>query len=86
MAKGGRYLCNDVNVTIKKSERQQLEFSRREIELLQLIANGCTLPEQADKMCLGQHTIRSYRKRLYLKLDVHNTAQLLHKAKELNLV
>ena len=86
VADGGRYLCHDVNAVINKSEHRQLEFSRREMELLQLIADGCSLPEQAGKMCLGQHTIRSYRKRLYLKLDVHNTLQLMQKAKELNLV
>jgi DNA-binding NarL/FixJ family response regulator len=39
-----------------------LEFPRREMELLKLIAEGYTLPEQADKMCLSVQTIRSYRK------------------------
>jgi DNA-binding NarL/FixJ family response regulator len=86
VAYGGRYLCDEVHVTIKKSERQQLEFPRREMELLKLIAEGFTLPQQAEKMCLGIQTIRSYRKNLNIKLDAHNTVQLLQKAKELNLV
>ena len=86
VANGGRYLCDEVHQTIQKSERRQLEFSRREMELLKLIAEGYTLPQQAEKMCLGVQTIRSYRKNLNIKLDAHNTVQLLEKAKGLKLV
>jgi DNA-binding CsgD family transcriptional regulator len=63
-----------------------LELTRREMELLQLIAEGKTLPQLADKMCLGVQTIRSYRKNLNIKLSAHNTAQLLQNAKALKLV
>ena len=40
-----------------------LELTRREMELLKLIVEGYTLPEQADKMCPGYHTVRSYRRK-----------------------
>jgi len=63
-----------------------LELTRREMELLQLIVAGYTLPEQVDKMCLGYHTVRSYRQKLNIKLDAHNTAQLVQNARALNLV
>ena len=86
VASGGRYLCNEVNATVQNSERKQLVFTRREMELLQLIAEGYTLAEQAGKMCLGQNTIRSYRQQLNIKLDAHSTVQLVQKAKELKLV
>jgi len=83
---GDRYLCDEVNMTIKKLERSQLKLSRIEMELLQLIAESYSLAEQADKMCLGTNTIRNYRQRLMMKLDVHTTSQLVQKAKELKLV
>ena len=86
VASGNRYLCDEVNTTIKKLERNQLNLSRIEIELLQLIAESYSLAEQADKMCLGANTIRNYRQRLMMKLDVHTTSQLVQKAKELKLV
>jgi len=86
VASGERFLCEEVNVTLKKNESNPMELTRREMELLQLIAKGYTLPELADKMCLGYQTIRSYRKNLNIKLDAHNTAQLLQNAKALNLV
>jgi DNA-binding NarL/FixJ family response regulator len=85
IASGERFLCEEVNVTLKNNESNPMELTRREIELLQLIAEGYTLPEQADKMCLGYHTIRSYRQKLNIKLNAHNTAQLLQNAKDLKL-
>ena len=86
VASGERYLCDEVNKTIKKIEHHQLNLSRIELELLQLIAESYSLAEQADKMCLGVNTIRNYRQRLMMKLDVHSTSQLVQKAKEMKLV
>jgi DNA-binding CsgD family transcriptional regulator len=54
--------------------------------LLQLIAEGYTLPQLADKMYLGINTIRSYRQKLNIKLNAHNTVQLLQNAKVLKLL
>ncbi len=86
VAEGGRFLCEEVNVVLQNHESNPLELTRREMELLRLIAAGYTLPQQADKMCLGYNTIRSYRQKLNVKLDAHNTAQLVQNAKALKLV
>ncbi|MDR0505202.1 MAG: response regulator transcription factor [Dysgonamonadaceae bacterium] len=86
VASGERFLCEEVNATLSKNESNPMELTRRELELLQLIADGLTLPELADKMCLGVQTIRSYRKTLNFKLSAHNTAQLVQNAKALKLV
>jgi DNA-binding CsgD family transcriptional regulator len=63
-----------------------VQLTPREKELLVLINSGLTLPEQADKMCLGVNTIRSYRQKLNIKLGAHNTVQLLQNAKALHLI
>ena len=86
VASGKRFLCHEVNVTINKSELQQIELTRRERDLLLLIMEGCTLTEQAERLHLGQNTIRNYRQKLNVKLDAHNTVQLVQNAKALNLV
>ena len=83
---GQRFLCGEVDMTLQKHESNSLELTRREMELLQLIVEGYTLPELADKMFLGYNTIRSYRKNLNIKLNAHNTAQLVQNAKALNLI
>ena len=86
VASGERFLCDEVNMVIQNYESSPLELTRRELELLQLIVEGYTQPQLADKMCLGVQTIRSYRKNLNIKLGAHNTAQLLQNAKAMKLV
>jgi DNA-binding NarL/FixJ family response regulator len=83
---GERFLCEDVNLTLRKNENNPIELTRREMDLLRLIAEGYTLPQLSDKMCLGVNTIRDYRQKQNIKLNAHNTAQLLQNAKALKLV
>ena len=52
-----------------------VELSERESEVLALIAKGLTNAEIADELYLSIETIKTYVKRLYAKLDVHNRAQ-----------
>ena len=86
VASGKRFLSEDVDVLLKKGDKSKIELTRREQELLRLIAEGYTSMEIADKMYLGYETIRSYRKNLHLKLDAHNTAELTKKALEMRIV
>jgi DNA-binding NarL/FixJ family response regulator len=86
VASGERFLCEEVTVALRKNEDSPMELTRREIELLQLIAEGYTLPQLADKMYLGINTIRSYRQKLNIKLNAHNTVQLLQNARALKLI
>jgi DNA-binding NarL/FixJ family response regulator len=85
VASGKRFLCEEVDILLKKGGKDRIELTRRERELLRLIAEGYTSMEIADKMFLGYETIRSYRKNLHLKLDAHNTAELTKIAIDLRL-
>jgi DNA-binding CsgD family transcriptional regulator len=60
------------------SNEQSLEesLSKREKEVLTLIAKEYTTQEIADELFLSKHTIESYRKNLISKLDVRNLAGL----------
>lgn len=86
VASGEKFLCEISEKTLNTVRNNFMKLTRREMELLELIVEGYTLPELADRMCLGIQTIRSYRKNLNIKLDAHNTAQLIKNAKALNLV
>ena len=86
VASGERYLCSEVERIIHSVEQNRILLTRREMELLQLIAEGLNHQEQADRMSLGLNTIRSYRQQLNFKLEAHNTAQLIQTAKKLNLI
>lgn len=54
------------------------QLSKRETEVLQLIVQGYTSKQIAEQMQVQHETIRTYRKRIYAKLHVHNLVELMH--------
>lgn len=61
-------------------------LTEREQEILQLIANGLSNQEIAEKLFLTVGTIKSYIVNLYGKLQVNRRVQAVTKAKELGLL
>lgn len=57
-------------------------ISEREREILALLAKGYTTAQIADGLCLSPETIKWYRKKLLVKFDVANTAELVTAARE----
>jgi DNA-binding NarL/FixJ family response regulator len=64
---------------------RNVELSDRESEVLALIAQGMTNAEIARELYLSVETVKTYVKRLYAKLDVHNRAQAAVAASNLQL-
>lgn len=60
----------------KKEEQEKVTLTKREIDVITLIAKEYTTQEIADKLFLSKHTIESYRKNLISKLGVRNLAGL----------
>ncbi|MDE3058353.1 MAG: response regulator transcription factor [Bacteroidota bacterium] len=54
-----------------------LRLTKREAEVLRLVAQGLTSREIADKLCLSISTINTHRTNLMQKLDIHETAGLV---------
>ena len=61
-------------------------LSRREAEVLRLLAQGHTHQEVADQLALSIKTVETYRKRLHEKLDLKSRAQLFRFAFESGLL
>jgi two-component system response regulator NreC len=51
-------------------------LTNREREVLQLIAEGHTIKDIAAHLSISEKTIRTHRRHLMNKLDIHNTAEL----------
>ena len=86
VAEGRRFLCDKSSELFRRHAYHPLALSPRERDILKLIVEGLTIHQIADKCCLGYETVRSYYKYLHLKLEVHNTAQLVRRAIEQKLV
>src|SRR6185503_21152585 len=61
-------------------------LTRREKEVLQLIGEGFTNPQIAERLFISPLTLDSHRKNLLNKLNVNNTAALIRLAMEQGLL
>lgn len=61
-------------------------LSHRELELLNLLAQGLQYKEAGPRMGISEHTVHSHVKRIYSKLNVASRSQAVHKARLLGLV
>ena len=86
VASGERFLCDEVEILLKRNANKYIPLTRRERQLLKLIVEGYSNDEIADRMCLAPQTIKGYRSNLTFKLQTQNTAQLVRKAIEERLV
>jgi ATP/maltotriose-dependent transcriptional regulator MalT len=69
------------------ADRPALEpLSRREHEVLHLIAHGMSNQEIADRLVLAQSTVKMHIKRIYRKLQVKNRVQAVELARKHALV
>ena len=61
-------------------------LSERELEVLELIAEGLTNPEIASRLFLSLNTVKAHAHHIYGKLDVHNRTQAVSRARALGLL
>ena len=60
-------------------------LSPREVEVLRLLAGGCTYRGVARRLSISTHTVVSHVKNAYRKLEVHTAASAVMRAIELGL-
>lgn len=63
-----------------------IRLTKREAQLLTLIANGYTDPAIAAELAISKNTVSTHRKKLLKKMDVHNSAHLVKKACMMGLI
>jgi two-component system, NarL family, response regulator DegU len=60
--------------------------SKREIEVLQLIADGCSTPEVANQLYISQKTVKNHLASIYAKLDARDRTQAVLQAVRMGIV
>jgi len=71
---------------LNEIELGRLGISKREHEVLELIAKGLSNQEIADKLFVSLNTVKTHSSNLFLKLEVSRRTQAVQKAKELRLI
>jgi DNA-binding NarL/FixJ family response regulator len=74
------------NVTRKKPAEENINLTKREIEIIKLIADGLTSQQMADRLFISPRTVETHRANLMKKVGVKNAIELVKKAQQLNLL
>ena len=80
------YVSRNENFVLDTSLVSQLELSKRELEILVLLAQGHSNQEIAAKLFVSLSTVKTHIQNLFEKLDVKRRIQAVEKAKRLNLI
>jgi len=76
-------LCDRVRI---KTESGEVFLTRKEIEIVKLIASGLTDKETADKAKIALNTLLTHKKNIYSKLSINSQSQLTLLAVHNNLI
>jgi two-component system, NarL family, response regulator LiaR len=71
---------------VNRAEIESLGISKRELEVLTLIAEGLSNEEIAEQLFVSLNTVKTHTSSIFLKLDVKRRTQAAEKAKRLHLI
>jgi DNA-binding NarL/FixJ family response regulator len=84
---GEKFLSNEAISTVLKNEDSKIPvLTRREKEVLLLIAEGLTNHEIGEKLFISTTTVDTHRKNLLAKFEAKNTATLIRMAAQFKLI
>ncbi|MCJ7662103.1 MAG: response regulator transcription factor [Anaerolineales bacterium] len=81
-------LVTDYDLTAdREKDSKSLEvLSKRELQVLELVAQGLTTPQIAETLGISPKTVARHRERIMNKLDLHSSAKLVKFAIQTGLV
>ena len=79
-------IVNQSDFQFDPKSLEKTGISKREFEVLELMAKGLSNQEIADTLFVSLNTIKTHSSNLFLKLDTKRRTQAIQKAKELGLI
>jgi DNA-binding CsgD family transcriptional regulator len=81
-----KHIMAGPDFVLNRKEADSLRLSNRELEVLQLIADGLSNQQIAERLFVSLNTIKTHTSNLFLKLEVERRTQAIEKAKRLSLI
>ena len=83
-------VASSMLVELRRLDDTELEeervISQREEEVLQLIADGCSTPEVAERLFISQKTVKNHLASIYQKLEARDRTQAVLQAVRMGIV
>jgi DNA-binding CsgD family transcriptional regulator len=76
----------DVPFALNEERLRELAITRRELEILELIASGMSNREISEKLFVSENTVKTHSSRLFDKLSAKRRTQAVQIGKELGLI
>lgn len=80
------YIDSTPPTAINQKEISNLGISKRELDVLQLMATGLSNEEIAEQLFISLNTVKTHSSNIFLKLEVKRRTQAVEKAKRLNII
>ncbi len=71
---------------LNEARLQELKITRRELEILELIAGGLSNREIAERLFVSENTVKTHSSRLFEKLSARRRTQAVQLGKEFGLI
>ena len=72
--------------SVNEEQLKQLGITKRELEILELIAQGMSNREIAEKLFVSENTVKTHSSRLFDKLSAKRRTQAVQIGKEIGLI
>ncbi len=92
---GGKYFSREVidtalnsykEIKEEQQKKEQVQLTKRELEVLNDISDGLKSQEIAEKLFISERTVEAHRGNIMKKLEAKNMAELIKKAMNLGLL
>ena len=83
---GRNYLANIFRTQSKKDAAATRNLTKRECEIVQMIASGLSAKQIAQQLNISDKTVRSHREHIMQKLNIHKTVDLVRYAMTCGLI
>lgn len=80
------YIDQPAQTNIDEKEIEKTGISKRELDVLALMASGLSNDEIAATLFVSLNTIKTHSSNIFMKLDVKRRTQAVEKAKRLNII
>jgi two-component system, NarL family, response regulator LiaR len=79
------YVTPPLDFVVNEAELKKLGLTGREYEVLQLLAQGHSNAEIAERLFLSLSTVKTHVSNLFVKMDVKSRTQAIEKARRLKI-